>query len=188
MRKNLQGRNEEGIICSDNICNFCFQRFLTYIFMVTQFSTFFSCLAFIQIYSIFCTYSVMSDSLRPRELGLSRHLCPWDSPGKNTGVGSQSLHQGIFLTQGSNLGLPQESCGQILYRLSYQGSLIYSIASKLKYRYRKEKFLNIMLFVWQSGISNSCRIAVFVWITIMYQVFLLHTIEYLMEPSCLLSP
>ena len=29
-------------------------------------------------------------------------LCPWSSPGKNTGVGSLSLLQGIFLTQGSN--------------------------------------------------------------------------------------
>ena len=35
----------------------------------------------------------------------SRLLCPWNSPGKNTGVGSHSLLQGIFPTQGSNLGL-----------------------------------------------------------------------------------
>ena len=35
-----------------------------------------------------------------------------DSPGKNTGVGCQALLQGIFLTQGSNLGLPH--CRQIL--------------------------------------------------------------------------
>ena len=28
--------------------------------------------------------------------------CPWDSPGKNTGVGCCALLQGIFLTQGSN--------------------------------------------------------------------------------------
>ena len=27
-------------------------------------------------------------------------LCPWDSPGKNTGVGCHALLQGIFLTQG----------------------------------------------------------------------------------------
>ena len=30
-------------------------------------------------------------------------LCPWDSPGKNTGVGSHTLLQGIFLTQEWNL-------------------------------------------------------------------------------------
>ena len=29
-------------------------------------------------------------------------LCPWDSPGKNTGVGCHFLLQRIFLTQGSN--------------------------------------------------------------------------------------
>ena len=29
-------------------------------------------------------------------------LCPWDSPGKNTGVGSHALLQGIFQTQGLN--------------------------------------------------------------------------------------
>ena len=33
-------------------------------------------------------------------------LCPWDSPGKNTGLGGHSLLQGIFLTQGLNPGLP----------------------------------------------------------------------------------
>ena len=27
-------------------------------------------------------------------------LCPWNSPGKNTGVGCHFLHQGFFLTQG----------------------------------------------------------------------------------------
>jgi len=43
-----------------------------------------------------------------------------DSPGKNTGVGCHALLQGIFPTQGSNLGLPY--CRQILYCLSYQGS------------------------------------------------------------------
>ena len=47
--------------------------------------------------------------------------CPWDSPGKNTGVGSLFLLQGIFPTQGSNPGLPH--CRRILYQLSHQGSL-----------------------------------------------------------------
>ena len=43
-----------------------------------------------------------------------RHLCPWDSPGKITEVDCHFLLQGIFLTQGSNLGIPH--CRQILYR------------------------------------------------------------------------
>ena len=49
--------------------------------------------------------SVVSDSLRPRGLQPTRLLCPWDSPGKNTGVGCHSLLQGILQTQGSNQGL-----------------------------------------------------------------------------------
>ena len=44
----------------------------------------------------------------------------WGSPGQNTGVGSLSLPQGIFPTQGSNPGLPH--CRRILYQLSHQGS------------------------------------------------------------------
>ena len=47
-------------------------------------------------------------------------LCPWDSPGKNIGVGCHALLQGIFLTQGSNPGLLH--CRQILYYLNHQGS------------------------------------------------------------------
>ena len=35
----------------------------------------------------------------------TRLLCPWDFPGKNTGVGSHFLLQGIFLTQESNTRL-----------------------------------------------------------------------------------
>ena len=54
----------------------------------------------------------MSDSLWPCGL-----YSPWNSPGQNTGVGSLSLLQGIFPTQGSNPGLLH--CGQILYQLSH---------------------------------------------------------------------
>ena len=46
---------------------------------------------------------------------------PWNCPGQNTGVGSRSLLQGIFSTQGLNPGLPH--CRRILYQLSHQGSL-----------------------------------------------------------------
>ena len=52
---------------------------------------------------------------------------PSELPGKpmNTGVGSPSRLQGIFLIQESNLYLLH--CRQILYELSYQGSLMFSI-------------------------------------------------------------
>ena len=46
-----------------------------------------------------------SDSLSPRELWPAWLLCPWDSPGKNTGVGCHALLQGIFPTQGLNSNL-----------------------------------------------------------------------------------
>ena len=46
---------------------------------------------------------------------------PWNSSDKNTGVGSHSFLQGIFLTQGSHPGLVHPR--QILYHLSHQGSL-----------------------------------------------------------------
>ena len=47
--------------------------------------------------------SVISDSLQPHGLYTTKLLCPWDFPGNNTQVGSHSLLQCIFLTQGSNL-------------------------------------------------------------------------------------
>ena len=42
-----------------------------------------------------------------------RLLCPWDFPGKNTGVGRHFFLQGILLTHGSNSGLLH--CRQTLY-------------------------------------------------------------------------
>ena len=62
----------------------------------------------------------MFDSLRPYGLH-----SPRNSPGQNTGVGSLSLLQGIFPTQGSNPGLPH--CRRILYRLSHQGSPVLTV-------------------------------------------------------------
>ena len=53
----------------------------------------------------------------------TEQFCPWNS-GKNTGVGSHSLLQGIFLMQGLDPGLLH--CRQILYQLSLQGSQIRS--------------------------------------------------------------
>ena len=59
--------------------------------------------------------SVMSNSLQSHEL-----YSPWNSPGQNTGVGSLSLLQGIFPTQGVNPGLLL--CRWILYQLSHKES------------------------------------------------------------------
>ena len=48
-------------------------------------------------------HSVVLDSLQPYELYPTRLLCPWDFPGKNTGVSCHFLCKGIFLTWGLNL-------------------------------------------------------------------------------------
>ena len=55
----------------------------------------------------------MSDSVWPHRRQPTKLLRPWDSPGKNTGVGCHFLLQEIFLTQGSNPHLLL--CRQILY-------------------------------------------------------------------------
>ena len=59
--------------------------------------------------------SVMPNSLQPHGL-----CSPWNSPGQSTRVGSLSLLQGIFPTQGWNPGLLH--CRQILHQLRYQRS------------------------------------------------------------------
>ena len=57
--------------------------------------------------------SIVSNSLWPHRLQPTRLLCLWNSPGKNTRVGSHSFLQGIFLIQGLNSGLLH--CRQFLY-------------------------------------------------------------------------
>ena len=61
----------------------------------------------------------MSNSSWPHGLQLVRGLCPWNSPGQNTGVGSRSLLQRIFPTQGSNPGLLH--CRWILFTIRITG-------------------------------------------------------------------
>ena len=70
--------------------------------------------------SVFIAWKVKVAQLHPT-------LCdplysPWISAGQNTAVGSHSLLQGIFPTQGLNSSLPH--CRKILYQPSHQGSPI----------------------------------------------------------------
>ena len=75
-----------------------------------------------------CRGHLVLDSGRRKKVSVTQScptLCdptvsPWDSPGKNTGMGYHSLLQGIFPTQGSIPGLL--NCRQILYHLSHQGN------------------------------------------------------------------
>ena len=71
------------------------------------------------------SHSVGSDSGTPWN-------SPWNSPGQNTGVGSHSLFPGIFLIQGSNLGLLH--CRQILYCLSHEYSWVGKIPWSRKWQ------------------------------------------------------
>ena len=64
-----------------------------------------------------CLVLTLCDPVDCSPLGSSVH---GDSPGKNNGVRSHPLLQGVFPTQGSNPGLPH--CRRILYQLSHEGS------------------------------------------------------------------
>ena len=69
------------------------------------------------VIKLFCCCCLVTKScpnlLRPHSLWPARLLCPWNFPGKNTGVGCHFLLQGVFFTQGSN---PRLLIGrQILY-------------------------------------------------------------------------
>ena len=49
-----------------------------------------------------CSVARSCSTLKPYRLKTTRLLCPWDSPGKNTGECCHIILQGIFPTQGSN--------------------------------------------------------------------------------------
>ena len=85
---------------------------------------------------------------------------PWNSPGQNTGVGSFSLLQGIFPTQGWNPGLLH--CRWILYQLSHKGSPKCPSAQRLSC-YRKwpqgYSFLRALLFLFYFSFSLCIAVA-----------------------------
>ena len=62
----------------------------------------------------------------------TRLLSPWNSPGKNTGVGSHFFLQGTFLIQRLNAGLLH--CRQILDHLSHQESLVINAPAMSKFQ------------------------------------------------------
>ena len=72
------------------------------------------------IYGCVCVLVVQSHAALCNPIDCSlpgSSVCPWNSPGKNTGMGCHLLLQGIFQTQGLNSGLLH--CRQILYCLSF---------------------------------------------------------------------
>ena len=82
-----------------------------------------------------CVLNLLSRVRLFATLGLepARLLCPWDSPGKSTGVNCRVLFLGIFLTQGSN--------PHLLHLLHWQaGSLPLVPPGKPKNQYNNPEF------------------------------------------------
>ena len=103
------------IIALQNVAVFCHINTKHFNIRILELSQHWKC------YGERLSCSVVFISLRPRGLYPARLLRPWNFPGENTRVGSHSLLQGIFPTQGSSPGLLH--CRQILYCLSHQGSI-----------------------------------------------------------------
>ena len=103
------------------------------------------CVLVAQLYLTLCnTWTIACQA--PLSTKLSR---------QNTGVGCCSLLQGIFPTQGWNLGLPH--CRVILYHLSHQGSPIFLVILKNYYYYSEnnsgrplETSITILLFKYEN--------------------------------------
>ena len=105
------------------------------------------------------SHSVVSDSLQPLHL-----YNLWNSLGQNTGVGSLSLLQGIFPTQGSNPGLPH--CRWISYQLSHKGNLrilewvAYPFSSRSSQPRNQRGFLHCRWILYQLSHRDPRQMAV----------------------------
>ena len=108
------------------------------------------------------SHSVLSDSLRLRGL-----YSPWNSAGQNTGVGSLSVLQGIFPTQGSNLSLLH--CRQTLYQLSHQRSpsywhshcfklvILWETVDMVKWKWKLLSCVRLFVTPWTIQSMEFCR-------------------------------
>ena len=67
-------------------------RFWVVVFLLSSVSRYFL-LSFLTLQCCCCLALVLSDSVRPHRRQPTRLCCPWDSPGKNTGVGCDFLLQ-----------------------------------------------------------------------------------------------
>ena len=106
--------------------------------------------------------SVMSDSLQPHGLEPARHFCPWDSPGKNTGViplsrGSSPPRDqtGSYTLQADSL--PSEPPGNFLlliHNKKYKSSSLNQHTSTISVSMRQES--KQALTGWQSRSQPEC--------------------------------
>ena len=91
----------------------------------------------------------------PMDCNLPRPLCPWNSPGKNAGVGSCFLLQRIFPIQGLKPGLPH--CEQILYCLNHREVQKYSLPSN-KQQGQNSAYKSVMSFIIHLALTLSFKI------------------------------
>ena len=106
-------------------------------------------------------HSVVSDSLLPHGLEPTWLLCPWDSPGKNTGVGSHFLTPGDLPDPGIKPGsptlradsLPFESPGATITRIH---PFIFQMGGKMRSRTNewslficKQFFFSLFVGIWR---------------------------------------
>ena len=130
---------EKTIILSLNyFCTFM-KGWLAYMYVWVYFCVLYSvrliCVAItwpiphhVDFWAAVLSHSVVYDSLLcdPMDYHPPCSSVHGDSPGKNAGVGSHALLQGIFLTQRSKPGLSH--CRWILYWLSLQGRRVIRVA------------------------------------------------------------
>ena len=97
--------------------------------------------------------------IKPRPLPLQADFLPAEPPGKprNTGVGSLSLFQQIFLTQESNWGLLP--CRWILNQLSYQGSPLNAQSTLLKNQQKNSILLFSFLHMLFYALENTNKVS-----------------------------
>ena len=97
----------------------------------------------------------MSDSVQPYGPQPTRLLCPWDSPGNNTGVGRHAFLQGIFPTQ--------ELRQRLLSLLPWQGgSLALAPPGKPKSFYTR-RFITASLFKVRNEKKPKCSNTSVLW-------------------------
>ena len=116
-----------------------------------------------------CARSVMANSLQPSGLQPTRLLCPWNSPGKNTGVGCHVLLQGIFLTQRSHpylLHWQADSCQRINFHYFNPLSL-WHFLSLLLFRFliksRQKKNVKVLFSCILRVYRGSCALNLPLW-------------------------
>ena len=107
--------------------------------------------------------SVMSNSLRPYGPWPARLFCPWDSPGKNTGVGCHFLLPGItILLQRSRCVSNEQLC------LKTAGLYIYDDLLFLS------SLFHFFYFIFSASISFGLCFSISLSVVVLSQAFIKH--------------